>query len=656
MKLKNKLILMVLIPILGMSIIFLSEITLYFRMLESIEHLNQLQTELQTMLNADRDGYQALLAEINAIDSIDADDVKKLIADYEENAKQVWERISGPAKNFSVDMMSEYQIFGENYRKWSEYNTTILNNTLTVNQLNRDRLNASNAAIGNFESMRNLIDQLEDTIKAKLASELSPNRRLELENALSLALNGDRDTYQAYVAQIRGIDELDLDAFNAFNNSSKENIGQARERVVKAIELTGEEVTAARTDFIRVFIKWSSASSRVFELSMNSYDKNKSIAETFKMSETVFQAMRQSIDKLNDFQVARTEATIKASKQYGRKMFILIIIVVAVMVLISLAVGLLNAKIILSQIGGEPAAVVEIAEQIAQGNLSMELGPHSEMKGILRSMTLMAEKLKEVVVQVSYAASFVASGSQELSATAEQISQGTNEQASSVEETSATMEQIESNIQQNTDNSRQTEKISLKLAEDAVESGEAVNKAVLALKQIATKICIIGEIARQTNLLALNAAIEAARVGEHGKGFAVVAAEVRKLAERSQQAANEISELSVDSVNVAERASEMLNRLVPDIQKTSQLVQEISASGIEQNSGANQTSKAIQQLDHVIQQNASATEEMASTSENLASQAQQLQDTISFFKVNGTTSYPEQHNHETAREIAEVTT
>jgi methyl-accepting chemotaxis protein len=333
---------------------------------------------------------------------------------------------------------------------------------------------------------------------------------------------------------------------------------------------------------------------------------------------------------------------------------ILIIIVIAVVsIIIGILITFFIIRGVLAQLGNDPQEIAQIAKKLGEGDLDIQFD-EKNIRGVYGELKTTVDRLTQVVTEVRSASANVAGGSEELSATAQQLSQGATEQASSIEETSASMEEMGSNIQQNADNSQQTEKISLKASGDAQESGEAVSEAVHAMKEIATKISIIEEIARQTNLLALNAAIEAARAGEHGKGFAVVAAEVRKLAERSQSAAGEISELSSTSVDVAEKAGEMLTKLVPDIQKTSELVQEISASSAEQNSGSEQISKAIQQLDSVIQQNASATEEMASTSEELSSQAQQLQDTIAFFKVNGNGSASHHQNRTTFHQATQV--
>lgn len=235
------------------------------------------------------------------------------------------------------------------------------------------------------------------------------------------------------------------------------------------------------------------------------------------------------------------------------------------------------------------------------------------------------------VSEVVGAARKVASGSEGMSATSHQLSQGASEQASSAEETTSSMEEMTASIQQNADNARETDKIASKAAEDARCGGQAVRNTVHAMKEVAQKISIIEEIARKTDLLALNAAVEAARAGEHGKGFAVVASEVRNLAERSQTAAAEISRLTSDGVQTAENAGHLLDKLVPDIQKTAELVREIAAASAEQGTGATQVNKAIQQLDQVIQQNASASEQLAATAQELSGQAGILQSAIAYF-------------------------
>src|SRR5579872_5732165 len=277
--------------------------------------------------------------------------------------------------------------------------------------------------------------------------------------------------------------------------------------------------------------------------------------------------------------------------------------------------------------------VTKTTQEIARGNFLLDVKERSEHDTLMRALSTMIRDISRIVLDIKGVAGEVADGSGSLSTAVQQLSEGASEQSASAEEASSSMEQMVSNIKQNAENAQQTEKIAVKSAEDAREGGKSVVEAVSAMKEIASRISIIEEIARQTNMLALNAAIEAARAGEHGKGFAVVAAEVRKLAERSQKAAGEINHLSATTVKVAERAGDMLEKLVPNIQKTAELVQEITAASNEQNTGAEQINTALQQLQGIIQQNASAAEEMAGTSNELSSQANQMMASMEFFRI-----------------------
>ncbi len=278
--------------------------------------------------------------------------------------------------------------------------------------------------------------------------------------------------------------------------------------------------------------------------------------------------------------------------------------------------------------------ITEKTKLIAGGDLTIDIKPRSNNDELMIAISNMVETIANIVTQIQDTSESITDASQTLSSNSQYVSHGATEQASAAEQISSSMEEMASNILQNTENAQQTEKIAGKAANDILVGSNNVNITVDSMKKIAEKVSIISDIAFQTNILALNAAVEAARAGEHGKGFAVVAAEVRKLAERSHSAAGEINELTKSSVDIAEKSGILLNSIVPDIQRTANLVQEITSASIEQNSGAGQVNNAINQLNKVTQQNAASAEEMATSSDLLLNQAMSLQSLIGFFKIS----------------------
>jgi len=406
----------------------------------------------------------------------------------------------------------------------------------------------------------------------------------------------------------------ELKLFNDFENKLQQ-IEEITKQQVNKTHL--HQIKKSANDYKKAVIQY-----------VNSFDK---ITDLEKQRLTAVDVFLENENIITMAGLKNTTTVAFDTKNYVRNSSIAVLVGSLILILIGGLLGFFITKIITLPI----LKSVENSKKIAQGDLTIkfDIKQKDEIGELLDSQKEMAEKIKSIISQISLSSENIGSASTQMNLGAQQLSQGANQQASAAEEASSSMEEMAANIAQVTQNSKQAQKTAETAAKNITQGSEYIYKTIDSLKTIATKINVIGEIAFQTNLLALNAAVEAARAGEQGKGFAVVAAEVKKLAERSQNAANEISTISAQNVKIAEESRKILDEIIPLIQRTSNLVQEITSSSLEQNTGAEQINKAIQVLNEVTQQNAASSEEMATNAEELEYQAEQLIEIIHFFKI-----------------------
>ncbi|MBK1721345.1 HAMP domain-containing methyl-accepting chemotaxis protein [Thiocystis violacea] len=504
------------------------------------------------------------------------------------------------------ERLAKFQTAGESIQTYAKTFDQVVENTEEVDKLDKDVLGTTGK-----------------TLEQQLTQILETANR---DGDTDAVLKASRSLRNLLLARVYVMKFIDTNA-----QESADRVGtewQSLDNNLAEMDASVQDPQRRRLleETLRLKGEYKAAFDRLVQLT---YERNQVVTGTLDVLGAQFAANIEGIKLSYKAEQEELGPALQASNDRA-------VVAISILSFVALLVGIFIAwwiiRAVMGQLGKDPAVIAEVTRQVAKGDLAIEFD-QTNLRGVYKDMFAMVERLRQIVGEVRVGADNLSSASSEVSSTAQALSQGATEQAASVEETTASIEQLNASVQQNTENARVTNGIAKSSADEARRGGEAVKRTVDAMKEIASKIGLIEDIAYKTNLLALNAAIEAARAGEHGKGFTVVAAEVRKLAENSGVTAQEINQLATGSVAIAEEAGKLLEQMVPNIVKTADLIEEITAASGEQAAGIGQINEAMSQLDKATQQNASSSEELAATAEELSGQAGQLQETMSFFRT-----------------------
>ncbi len=685
MKLGGKFTVMIGIPILGMAIIFALGIFSFNRLESNINGLNRLHSEYETMIQGDRDAYQAFVAEQESMEAVNTEELRSMQADFNENIQQAWDHTIGPSQNFTQEMQPLLEEFKGYYNEWEASGTQLFQNKLDIAEALQERENRSQQAMTAFSSMRENIDELGMLIEEQLAGQLSAQRRRSLERALSLTLNGDRDAYQGYVEQLLVMDAETMQTVESHNQSNLENINQAEERITQAADIVGPQADQLLSNFNNYFAQWKQASRRVVEITVDTFETNQQIQNISESNEEVFDQMRTSMNAMGQMQDERTDARTLTMEEtisntigvYIGVVIAILTVAVAVAIIISLSIlnglkqgvqlagrvakGDLDAHIDVQRsdeigtLAEELQGMVEnlkykahVVDEIANKNLKIEVEKSSDQDQLGKSLLVMKESFNDAIGQVNKAVEQINSGADQVSQASQSLSQGATEQASSLQEITSSTNEINSQAKQNAENAAEAHSIAQQATDDA-ESGnqqmqqlsEVMDKINASSDEINKVVKVIDDIAFQINLLALNANVESARAGKYGKGFAVVADEVRNLAVKSADSVQETTQMVQDTVSnikqgtqAAEATAEQLTSIVGGSGKVANFLEEIAQASREQAQAIEQITEGLDEIDQATQASTASSEESASASEQLAGQATELRNMVVQFDLD----------------------